>query len=73
MKKVLLTLVIAVLLLSGFAGVKSAELLFVSNSTTTNQEDPANEIIVGYKENTDVAVLSKQVEKTTAQNFLEKA
>jgi len=72
MKKVLLTLVIAVLLLSGFAGVKSAEPLFVSNSTTTSQEDPANEIIVGYKENTDVAVLSKQVEKTTGAKLSRK-
>jgi len=45
----------------------------VSNSTTTNQEDPENEIIVGYKENTDVAVLSKQVEKTTGAKLLEKA
>lgn len=72
MKKVLLTLVIAVLLLSGFAGVKSAEPLFVRNSTTTNQEDPANEIIVGYKQNTDVEVLSRQVEKTTGAKLSRK-
>jgi len=55
-----------------FCRVKSAEPLFVSNSTTTNQEDQANEIIVGYKENTDVSVLSKQVEKTTGAKLSRK-
>jgi len=66
MKKGLLTLVIGVLLLSFFAGVKSAEPLYVTNSvSSSNQEGAFTEIIVGYKENADVTAFTKQVEKNT--------
>jgi serine protease len=63
MKKVLVSLVVVVLLLTVFAQVKSAEPLFVKGDVTISQPDIVpNEFIVGFKEGVNTQAKSKALE-----------
>ncbi|WP_018963760.1 S8 family peptidase [Coprothermobacter platensis] len=62
MKKVLLSLVVVVLLLSGFAQVKSAEPLYVNKDTVSDEQQVSDEIIVGFKSGADASAQTMQVE-----------
>jgi serine protease len=63
MKKVLVSLVVVVVLLTVFAQVKSAEPLFVKGDVAISQPDIVpNEFIVGFKEGVNTQAKSKALE-----------
>jgi serine protease len=63
MKKVLVSLVVVVLLLTVFAQAKSAEPLFVKGDVAISQPDIVpNEFIVGFKEGVNIQAKSKALE-----------
>ena len=73
MKKVLLILAMVVFLFSAFAGIKSAEPIFVDDGINSDTKDEvSNEIIIGFKENADASVLSKKVEKISGGKLARK-
>ncbi|BAL81424.1 S8 family peptidase [Caldisericum exile] len=67
MKKVLVSVVLVALLLSVFAGVKSAEPLFVGSTTNPHGSyEVPNEFIVGFRDGVNVTLKAKALENANS-------